>query len=575
MRRQARKILAGVLAITLLSGCGALAPAPPADVPPPEMIACIPLDDRPDNVERPEYLAASLGYTLVFPDMELFRTRLDGQGTPASGDRAALYEWLLKQEAQGCDRYLISLDQLLSGGLVSSRALSGETPVTLSDGRTLSEGALLRELIETLTADEENRVYLTDSVMRLAPTVGYGGYTLEDYNAIRAYGMAPRPEAGELTAEAVLALEGLGADGSPLDPAAFGTDGQKTAAYLACRARKLTLACEAETLLGDLDGRFRLLLGIDDSSAEDCVQKNEIALLRAGLREADVLLSGVDDLEFKALTRLYLDEKASSLGMAAAVRYFGGTEDLPACDYDFQPLKTVVREHFDYFGLKLAEGEDADFDCLILTQPSEGTDPDAVVTDLIAALTANAKAKRPTVLIDAGNGRYAPMLQQRLTREVSLGGLLAYAGFLDMAIVTGTALSHGVARFARLSCDAARSPEAENAFIKTLADSLIVDFCFKNDVRPRLLTRVRGELGGSADNFCVPQLDIDALTAWVDAEMLDASAALRKNIAGSKMLTAVAPRVRTRKVGAVGIANCRYPWQRAFEITLDISCGKH
>lgn len=112
---------------------------------------------------------------------------------PSTGTRGALYEWVAKQEAAGCDRYILSLDQLLSGGLVSSRAMTGENPVTLSSGETLVEAELLTAVIDLLAADENNRIWLLDTVMRLAATTGYGGFGLNEYNALRTYGMAPRP----------------------------------------------------------------------------------------------------------------------------------------------------------------------------------------------------------------------------------------------------------------------------------------------------------------------------------------------------------------------------------------------
>lgn len=89
---------------------------------------------------------------------------------PSTGTRGALYEWVAKQEAAGCDRYILSLDQLLSGGLVSSRAMTGENPVTLSSGETLVEAELLTAVIDLLAADENNRIWLLDTVMRLAAT---------------------------------------------------------------------------------------------------------------------------------------------------------------------------------------------------------------------------------------------------------------------------------------------------------------------------------------------------------------------------------------------------------------------
>ena len=195
-----RRMLAAALACTLLAGCGPVRTEPVEQETPragAPVIAYVPLDDRPDNAERVVYLAESLGYELAMPERDLYRTRLDGQPPNENGtqygDRGALYEWVAKQEAAGCDRYILSLDQLLSGGLVSSRAMTGENPVTLSSGETLVEAELLTAVIDLLAADENNRIWLLDTVMRLAATTGYGGFGLNEYKALRTYGMAPRP----------------------------------------------------------------------------------------------------------------------------------------------------------------------------------------------------------------------------------------------------------------------------------------------------------------------------------------------------------------------------------------------
>ena len=118
------------------------------------------------------------------------------------------------------------------------------------------------------------------------------------------------------------------------------------------------------------DGQFRVLIGIDDSSEEDSIQKNEIAYLRAQLRQGDALLSGVDDLAFKAVTKLCLEEWGWE-GAAVSVQYFGGTEDRPACAYDYQPLEAIVAEHFDFFDLTMAEPGGEELAMLVLTQPAD------------------------------------------------------------------------------------------------------------------------------------------------------------------------------------------------------------
>ena len=139
-----------------------------------EHIAYVPLDDRPDNVERVVYLAESLGYRLVMPEEVLYRTALDGQpknfDSLQRGEPWSLYTWVLDQEAAGCDRYILSLDQLHSGGLVSSRSMTGDE-IPIPGGGTTSATELMNSLLSALPRDVNNVDWLLDSVIRLAPSV--------------------------------------------------------------------------------------------------------------------------------------------------------------------------------------------------------------------------------------------------------------------------------------------------------------------------------------------------------------------------------------------------------------------
>lgn len=576
-----RRLLAAGVACALLAGCGPVRTEPadqesaPADEP---VIAYVPLDDRPDNEERVVYLADSLGYELLLPERDDYQTRLDGQPLNENGtqygDRADLYEWILEQEAAGCDRYILSMDQMLSGGLVSSRSLTGENPVTLSDGRTLTEAELLTELIELLAADENNQVWLLDTVMRLAATTGYGGFGLNEYNALRTYGMAARPhlEGAELTVENIVADYPLGTDGQPIqveaeEPLPEGA----VENYLASRERKLRLSETLFNALTGTEGRFHVLIGIDDSSEEDSIQKNEIALLRSFLREGDALLSGVDDLAFKAVARLYLDECGWE-GAAVSVQYFGGTEDQPACAYDYQSLTTIMEEHFDFFDLTAAEPGAEEMSVLVLTQPADEAMQAEYCDALIDQLNANRDVGMPTILIDAGNGTYGTTFHEMLTEDAELGWLLSYAGFLDMAIVTGTALSHGVARYAFLH-HGEQTEATERAFLRTVADSILKDFCYKNVVRNDILTYVRDELGGNADNFWMPDIDREAVLERLENGMEAATADVIENLERSNFISALEPYTE-RGWGGVELTNYRFPWDRAFEIGMDIQLGE-
>ena len=578
-----KRILAAVLVCALLAGCGRQAAAPAEETPEERpIIAYVPLDDRPDNVERVVYLAESVGYTLAMPEADLYRTRLDGQ--PANengtqyGDLAALYEWVLAQEAAGCDRYMLSMDQLLSGGLVNSRHTAESLTVTLSDGRTMTDTELLERLLTALAADRNNRVWLLDSVMRLAPTVGYAGFGIEEYNALRAYGAAPRKEASgtELTAEAVTADYRLGSGEALLRAADFGLTEEQADTYLSARRRKLELSDRMmEVVSGGEYGNFRVLIGIDDSSAEECIQKNEIAYLRSRLRAGDALLSGVDDLAFKAVAKLYLEECGWS-GGTAAVRYFGGSEKEPACAYDFQPLDDIMEEHLAFFALtRSGNYRAAGLQVLVLTQPQAAENSGTYYTQLIEALKECREMGWPTILIDAGNGAYGTAFHEALTEQVELGWLLSYAGFLDMAIVTGTALSHGVARYAHLEHGETSTGE-EKAFAKTLADSILKDFCYKNVVREDLLAYIRNDLGTSPDNFWNPDTDRETILRRLEQGMEAAARSVVKNLERSNCIVSLDRSAENGGLagwGGVELSNYRFPWDRAFEIGMDIEVG--
>ena len=585
--KRVKRLWAAVLALVLLAGCapGRTEPLPypePAASEPGKTIAYVPLDDRPDNVERVVYLAESLGYALAMPEKVLYRTALDGQpknfDSLQRGEPWSLFTWVLEQEAAGCDRYILSLDQLHSGGLVASRSMTGYD-IELPGGGTVQVHSMLEQLLTALSADENNVVWLLDSVMRLAPTVGYEGGTLEDYNAIRAFGTLPRRtlEGDALNLEAIGESYWWGPNGENLRSQTKEAGAYETALrHVRSRGRKMTLSYVVQDTLSKPGyENFRLLIGIDDSSLEDCIQKNEIAFLRQGLRTGedgrqwDWLLSGVDDLAFKAVARMYLDETGWT-GARTAVTYLGGTEDLPACEYDFQPLTEIMEEHLAFFDLR--EADTAELQILVLTQPEDPDQMNAYRKHLIEALRDYRKAQRPTILIDASNGTYGTAVYEALTKDTELGYLTAYSGMLDMAIVTGTALSHGAARYAVLK-NGENTDAMDRAWARTLADSVLKDFCYKGVVRNDLLAYIRNDLGGDPNNFWNPELDREDLLRRLEKGMEQETAKVIQNLEQSRFLSSLTP-LEERRWGGIALESYRFPWDRAFEIGMDIRLGE-
>lgn len=560
-------------AMLLLSGCG-VDPTQPGKAPEaPEnavKLAYIPLDDRPNNYECMLYMAQSLDYELLMPETELFRTRLDGQPGAEKGDRAALYEWLLDCEEQGCDRYIIFLDQLLSGGLCASRSASSDETVTLSDGRTVTDRELLEMTIKLLSSDKNNRVWLLDTVMRLAPTVGYAGWTLDDYYSVREYFAQPRlllPDA-ELTPGNIVSAYGMSPDGGEIPLSCVDADDIKRCTD--ARQRKLLLAQELFMLLhGDESGVFTVLYGIDDSSESNCVQVNEIAYIRTLLRRTDALLSGVDDMGFKALAAMYLND-TDWQGTPAELRYFGGAEDENACEFDYRPLSEIVSEHMDFFGLE--ESASAQLKIYVLTKPEDPERAQTYCDELIDALNDSLSDGDAVILMDASNGAYGDTFRTALVNGTEFGKLVAYAGQLDLANLTGTALGHGVARYAYLK-NGECSELSGYGHMCSLADVLVKDICYRNNARASLSEYIRTELSGNPDNLWATNTSPDAANAELCRLMDGLVPQLLEKLQRCNFISSLAPYSESGW-GGVAIKDYRLPWYRSFEISFAIEVGK-
>ena len=113
------------------------------------------------------------------------------------------------------------------------------------------------------------------------------------------------------------------------------------------------------------------------------------------------------------------------------------------------------------------------------------------------------------------------------------------------------------------------------AWALTLADSVLKDFCYKNVVREDLIAYVRNDLGGNPDNFWQPAIDLEAVTARLESGMEDATADVIENLEHSNFITALPSdqEYAQQGWGTVTLSNYRFPWDRAFEISMDITLG--
>ena len=427
-------------------------------------VGYLPLDNRPVNNLRPKWLAESCGIRLLMPDETLYATRLDGQspnpnGLP-HGDRAALLQWI-KENEETCDAFVISLDQLLSGGLVSSRSLRDED---------LSfEYAAMDYLAELST---RKPVYVFDTVMRLATTVNYQGLGEAEYDLFRSYGTVARaPLTGdELTIENIVKGYRYDENGelipTPLDEKLLEN-------YLLARERKLRMAYR---MLKNSSQIAFYFIGIDDSVPQDSIQTNEIAYLRERLGENAMLFTGTDELGMMLLTRAYLD--LCQWTPTLSVRYFGGKEDGFADVFDVTTLRESLGQHIAALGCQEVEA-DGDAEVLVLTRGCS----EAEEAEFLQAWVENDAAGRATIVIDASGGQRDPA---STVAAISLKHLLGYSAWGTAANAIGIGLSVGVSRLAWLTWEDEKQEADTEAFAKELVFAFVKDLAYCRRCRERL-----------------------------------------------------------------------------------------
>lgn len=431
-------------------------------------VAYVPLDDRPVNVDRVLYLAESAGIELLMPDIDLFSTRLDGLGVTSSGlthgDRAALMDWL-EDIDESCDYFVISLDQLLSGGLVGSRSM------------TNTDLSFERDIIRRLSnLAGKNTVYLFDTVMRLASTVGYQGYTQQEYDRLRQYGAVARAEltGTSLTIEAIVKGYPFDEQGSRI-PTSL-TDDQLDR-YFSSRERKLHLA---EYVLKDaVLKNCYMYIGVDDSCPKTTIQTNEISFLKRLLGENGTISAGTDELGMISFTRLVTDLIPTAEDkVKVSVTYFGGAQNQAADAYDTGTLHENVLLHLKSINCVFTDNA-ADLSVLVLTRPVAASQMGTYIDRLIQTANNNIKNRIPTVILDVAPSDYSYELEKRLVNEVEISKLLGYSSWNTAANALGIAISQGVTRYCYLEYETQKSVNADSGFIRSLAFAFVKDISYK------------------------------------------------------------------------------------------------
>ena len=486
-----------------------------------EKIAYIPLDNRPVNKDRVQYLAAAAGFELLIPEEDLYRTALDNM-TPNKngttyGDREALRAWLKSVEST-CDYYVISLDQMFSGGLVGSRWLSN-TDLSL-------ETEIADYLIDL--AKRKHVVYF-DTVMRLASTVGYQGYDSNDYNALRSYASIARKQlsGSSLTVSNIVSGYRYGTNGQTLR---VNVSSSKLNQYLASRERKLRLI---DYLLKNASEDIeRLYVGVDDSSPQITIQTNEINYIRSIAPENFSLFAGADELGLMGIAAV----TSVCYGQANChVTYFGEGKDYAADSFDIETLSANVEKHLTSIGATVESTDPNALQVLVLTQSSSLS---SNASKLVAQMKKNLDAGIPTCVVDASNN-WGVLPQAMLAADCNLARLMGYSHWNTVGNAIGIGTSTAVARYLYLYHSESVTKSSNEAFLKSLTFSLVKDISY----------RWKG-ISSLTDSSTYGPATIVAKLNSSDIQIGRGKFVSHNNIR---------------------LSNFRYPWNRTFEATFDIT----
>ena len=528
----------------------------------------IPLDNRPVNIDRAQYLAQASGIELIVPDLEYYSNTLNNDADTTTncsdqGNPEELLNWLKTDpDVQLANNFVISLDMLFSGGLVGSRAPFFDTDDSIAtQGKALGSYTLsakeqeIIDYLEVLCA--EKNVVLFDTVMRLASTVGYADLESAMYGFLRnQYAFAARPtlSGSNLTVNNIVANYKYGANGQLLSTDYTDSEGNyyqfadAADTYLRARERKLRITDALYSRVANT--AQNLFIGVDDSVPQSTIHNNEINYIKTLIDgDKSILFAGADELGLvglsNAVTRLHGN-------ITVNLKYYGGYENFAADDYDYESLDNSVRKHITAVGGVVSSNNNGVMDILVLTR--DGVDlnsgsADADVANLIAQLKTNIYYGVPTCIIDGsgykGYGRLADAILA-ISNNYGIANVLGFSAWNTAGNAIGISLANATARCSYLANVDNITTDSHYGFLKSITYSYVKDDAYKK--------------AGGGNCMASPSYFYNNAEPWVAG--INNSGIITKIVNGSGT---------TAVVGDVRVSNLKFPWNRDFEADFDIA----
>lgn len=459
------------------------------------VVAYVPLDDRPCNTDRIMLAGQAMGMNIIMPPKDLYKTCLDSQPLNSNktqiGNPDGILDWLSSLDLRNVDTFLISLDQIYSGGLVGSRSLKHSKDAS-------KEVARFERLMRIVNGKP---VYFQDSVLRLTTTVGFEGCGMDVYDKIYSYASVERcparinPETSySEVIDKITDSYGLDANYKHIDYTRFGLTDSMCAGYINARTRKMNILKGTMNKILSSSNIAYYAFGIDDSNNKKTIQENEINFIKDvivyGNESKCKIYGGIDETAMCLLSRIATDFYCNRK-LKVNVKYYGGGENNVAEEWNYLTLKQVINGHLDMCGaVAVADGSPNDLELLVLTKPVNGKDIYQNSNDLHWQVNQNNQAKVLTSIIDASEYKYklasegGAHFQKRLVGDfgspIELSKLLSYSSWNTVANASGIAIGHAIGRCAFLKLGwNTRIREALEGQVKSLFMEFAKDLCYQ------------------------------------------------------------------------------------------------
>lgn len=385
------------------------------------MIALLPLDNRPCNLQFPAQIAAIGGDAIATPPAHLL-----GQFNQR-GDCDALRAWL--DDLPAVSALLVSVDMLAYGGLVASRKTNTDLATALARLQTLREWRQSRP---------QTPVYAFNILMRLAITMDSDAAVPHYYNVMRwarLMGEAKRFPSPEKEAER--------------DEVRAQIPDAIIEQYCGARARNHAVNLQMVDWLAD--GTFDYLL----ITQEDCTEfglhraeQEEITerVAARGVENKFALHPGADEAALTLLARHWNEEVAFSIHWSSA----RGKRNIAV--FEDVPYEDALHSHISAMSGRIADDSEADVQ-LWVNAPISGSQKDesnaeklvrvdelkAWVAQLKNALESGARVALCDVAFP--NGADNLLMDELRSSGDILHRLVAFGGWNTAGNTTGTVLA--------------------------------------------------------------------------------------------------------------------------------------